>query len=215
MDDNTFDPKPNQSLEDQYGERWHQEQRRQQFDIIRVKNPTTVVVKRITYELPSEDFYVKYDTNQFQRIPANSFMDIPRNRADRYVEHMKDKIVNYVNKKLHDDYIAERDKKGLPRFTDKATENKETYETQDYPKSNDAEVIDEIFPQLWFGVVNLAGRDVPPDAQAKPEDNLKTGTQRALDKLKNLRVNEDIKPTEPDFAQLNDQLSATEVTKNE
>lgn len=212
-------------------EAWHNEQKRKQYDIIRIKNPSTITVKGIDYELPAEDFYIEYDTNQYQRIPANSIRDIPRFRADRYVEHMKDKIINYVNQKLHDDFLAERDRKGLPRFVDKATENRETYETQDYPKTNDPEVIAEIFNQIWLGLVNKAGNDLPPDmAQRSPELNVKPISQQILDKLRNKTVApEDISyPVQPEevkrapaveplrptgFSQMSDQLDAADVSK--
>lgn len=131
-------------------EAWHTEQRRKQFDIIRVKNPT------------DEDFFVEYDTNQFQKIPANSEKDVPRHIAVRYLTHKTDTIINTMSQDKHDAELAERNKKGQPSFKNKYDENVETYERSDYPKLNDAKLRAEIMDQLWVGVVLESGRDVPP-----------------------------------------------------
>ena len=144
-------------------EAWHNEQKRKQYDIIRVASPKSITLKGVTYDLPNEPFLLEYDTNQYQRIEFDSEVDIPYYMARGYVEHKKDDIINFITKKMHDEYLAERDKKGLPRYTDKFTENKETYETQDYPKSNDVAVVTELYDQLWLGMVHEFGKDRPTD----------------------------------------------------
>lgn len=203
-------------------EAWHAEQLRKQYDIIRVSNPTAITIKSIVYPLPQVDFYVKYDVGKFQKIPYNSTMDIPRFRAIRYVEHKKDEIVNFIAKKMHDEFIAERDRKGLPRFVDKATENKETYETQSYPKTDDPELINEVFNQLWVGLVNRAASDTPPDQPNQGPIDLSTTAQKAIDNLESKVVPEDQRPpeaTQPNFedkpispfAQMNQKLTPEEV----
>lgn len=133
-------------------EAWHNEQRRKQYDIIRVKNPT------------NQDFYVMYDVNQYQKIPANSTLDVPRYIAIRYVQHQKDNIINAMIKKKHDDHMAERAAKGMPNFKSKWEENEETYSSADYPKTNDPELMAQIMDELWVGLVHEFGRDVPPQA---------------------------------------------------
>lgn len=203
-------------------EAWHQEQGRKQYDIIRVANPTHGTVKGKEYTFPLEDFFVQYDVQQYQKIPANSQRDIPRFRAERYVEHMKDKWVNFVAQKMHDDYLADRDAKGLPRYTDKATENKETYETEPYPKTNDPQLIAEIYNQLWIGLVNKAGSDTPPDVGPRAGEVDQTPVARkVLDSLSNKIISESdspqtvsevvAPPTSP-FASMNQKLAAEEVT---
>lgn len=159
-------------------EAWHTEQKRKMYDIIRVKNPT------------NEDFYVEYDTNQHQRIPANSTIDIPHYIAIRYVNHMKDHLIHREAQEMHDTQLAERDKKGLPRYTDKYTENKETYETTPYPKTNDPIKIGEIYDELWVGMVYEFGRDKLPTSQdpRSGEVNITPVEQQALEALSKRRV---------------------------
>lgn len=158
-------------------EAWHTEQRRKQYDIIRVKNPT------------SEDFFVEYDTNQHQRIPANSTIDIPRYIATRYVEHMKDQIIHSRAQKMHDDFIAERRKKGFPDYKDKATENAETYETSVYPKTNDPKLIAEIFSDLWVGIVYEFGHDkLPTNSVSNTQVDMTSASQKVLNEIGNKRV---------------------------
>lgn len=140
-------PKPRSLVE----EAWHIEQNRKKFDIYRVSNPT------------NEDFYVEYDTNQHQRIPARSTTDVPHYIAIRYVQRMKDHLINLEAQQMHDTYLKERDEKGLPRYTDKYTENKETYETNPYPKTNDPIKIAAIYDKLWLGLVYEFGRDQLPN----------------------------------------------------
>lgn len=219
-------------------EGWHNEQNRKKYDIIRVENPTQATVKGESYPLPQKDFYVEYDTNQYQKIPFGGTIDIPRYIAIRYVEHKKDDIVNYVTKKLHDDFLIERDKKGFARYTDKATENKETYETDSYPKNNDPVVIAEVYEQLWVGLVHEFGRDIPPTNMdmRSGEVDLTPVSQKVLDTLNKRRVEPADNPmsqfhatytpapaaqspaasipTQPSgFAAMNQKLSAEEITQ--
>lgn len=220
-------------------EAWHQEQRRKSFDIIRVKNITTATLFGITYELPVKDFYIMYDTNQYQKIPAGSTFDLTYSRAKLFVEHKKDEIVNFIVKKMHDEFLEERSRKGMPSYTDKYVENKETYETQSYPKTNDLAVIEELYGQLWVGLVLSAGRDLPPPELLDPrsgEIDMKSNSAKVLEKLATKKVPESqlspqdstIRQTPPPipmmpppppappainaFAQMNDQLSAADVT---
>lgn len=179
MDDNSLNQafggaQPQSVIE----EKWHQAMERKKYDIIRVKNPT------------AKDFYVMYDTNQYQKVAANSTIDIPRYIATRYVEHMKDEIVNARTQKMHDDYLAQRDAKGLPRYTDKATENKETYETDSYPKTDDPKVIAEIYDTLWVGLVYEFGRDMPPSNldPRSGEVDVTPVSMKVLDTLNTKRV---------------------------
>lgn len=203
-------------------EAWHREQHRKQYDIIRVANPIKGTIRGIEYDFPNEDYYIQYDVNQFQKIPANSTRDVPRNRAELYVSHMKDTWVNFVTQKMHDDFIADRDRRGLPRYTDKATENAETYETQSYPKTNDESVIAEIYNQLWVGLVNKAGSDVPPELGPRAGEVDQTPTaQRILESLSNKivsdtppTVTEVTPPSVSPFATINRSLSAEEVTND-
>lgn len=216
MDDNLTQafggPQPKTSVE----EAWHREQERKKYDIIRVSNPTP------------KDFYVKYDTGRYQKIAANSTADIPRYMAIRYLTHMKDQILHEEAERMHDEYIAERDAKGLPRYTDKATENKETYETQAYPKTNDPVLIQKVFSQLWVGLVYEFGRDIPPEqSQNDPrsgEVDLTPPEIRIMEKLDNKRIDFEQSPvgefqsSEPPavsvsspFSKLNEALTPGEI----
>lgn len=216
-------------------EKWHQAQKRKQYNIVRVKNISKFICKGTEYIFLPKDFYVEYDVNQHQRIAADTTIDIPFYIAIRYLEHKKDEMVNQVNQKLHDDYLAERDRKGLPRYVDKATENKDTYETDPYPKSNDPKVIEELFGQLYVGLVHAFGLDTPP-----ANDNSRTGevdltpiSQKVFEGLSNRRVDPADSPaaqfqstpiptmtppppvgyTAPSgFSAMNEKLSAEEIT---
>lgn len=188
MDTDIFGERPKTPVE----EAWHNEQRRKEYDVIRVSNPATITVKGVTYNLPPKDFYIMYDTNQHQKVPFNSTIDVPRPRAERYIKHKKDEIVNFINQKMHDEYLADRDQKGLPRYTDKHTENKETYETQQYPKTDDEAIIAEIYDQLWLGITIIAGRDIPPVTDTDPrsgEVDMKPKEVKALDVLNKKIIN--------------------------
>jgi len=207
-------------------EAWHNEQRRKSFDIIRVKNPT------------NEDFYIEYDTNQYQKVPANATIDIPRHMAVRYIVHMKDKIINGRAQKMHDDYLKEREAKGLARYTNKYEENKETYETAPYPKTDDPKLIKELFDELWVGVVNEAGKDRLPQVvdSRSGEVDMRSAETQVMDTLANKRVamtdmppmQVNQVPTPPEqpviqdmqarvspFSAMNERLSADEITANE
>ena len=237
MDDLPFG---NSNLKTPLQEAWHNAQKRKQYNIIRVKYPTSATVNSIVYELPNDDFYVEYDTNQHQRISYNTTIDIPYYIAIRYVEGMKDKIVNFVTQKMHDEYIADRDKKGLPRYTDKSTENKETYETQAYPKTNDEKIIAELYDQLWLGLVHVFGMDTPPQREnsRSGEVDLTPVSMRTIESMSQKKVEattqspfqqvqgvpftppimtptQSIPPKPSGFSQMNEALSASEVTKNE
>lgn len=153
MDDTAFSPSNNtvgysnsQSLKE---EAWHREMRRRSNDVIRVSNPT------------NEDFVVQWDYN-YHRIPANSTADVPRYIATKYCRDMKDKIINDQNQKKHDEELKERRKSGFPDFKNKYEENQETYERQDYVRTNNYTVSAEIYDKLWVGVVYEFGKDLPP-----------------------------------------------------
>lgn len=206
-------------------EAWHNSQKRKQYDTIRVKNPT------------DEDFYVMYDTNQYQRVPKQATIDVPFHIAVRYVQHMKDKIINDRAKKMHDDFLLERQKKGLPMYTDKAVENNETYMLSTFPKTNDPKLIKEIYSDLWVGTVAFYGRDLPPEQvdTRSGEVDLTPVDTKVLDSLRDRRVDMGNTPhTAPEvnpppyitntyvppqvsspFADMNDKLDASEITNNE
>lgn len=225
MDEDMFGSRPQTQVE----EAWHNEQRRKQYDIIRIKNPT------------SEDFFVMYDVNQYQKVPANTTLDVPRYIATRFITHMKDKIINDMATKMHDEVMADRDKKGFPAFKDKAAENAETYLSANFPKTDDLVLSQKVIGDLWIGIVHEFGRDVPPTNPADPrggEVDLKPQEMKILDSLEKRRVAPDeasqgafkVTPTAPPapstppqsitpekspFASLNEQLSEEEVTSAE
>lgn len=167
-------------------EAWHIEQERKKYDIIRVKNPT------------NQDFYVMYDLNQHQKIPANSTVDIPRYIATRYITHMKDNIVNVTVKQMHDRDMAERKEKGMTTFKSKWEENEETYLTAEYPKTNDPTVMEKIIGDLWIGLVYEFGRDIPPsDIDPRSgEVDLTPPEMKILEGLEKRRVAPEDRPTE-------------------
>lgn len=163
-------------------EAWHAEQRRRQYDIIRVSNPL------------NEDFFVEYDTNQFQKIPAGTTRDIPRYIAERYCKHMTNKIIHDMSQRMHDDTVKERAAKGFPAYKSKFEENEETYNAADYPKTNDPKIADPIWNQLWVGLVSEVGRDVPPEIATKysNEINRDPFDVQQLKRLQNKRVDDTV-----------------------
>ncbi len=201
-------------------EAWHREQNRRKYDIIRVKNPT-----------PS-DFYVEYDTNQHQRFPANSTVDVPRYIAERYITHMKDHIIHTMAQEKHDKEMLERRKKGLPEFQSKYDEQHMTYEAANYPKTNDIALITPIIEELWVGLVYEFGKDrLPQEVDPRSgEVSLEPLEKQLIDKMRNKRVdagNIEATPTSfvpmatptnvvapaptVDFSSLNEKLDAREV----
>lgn len=164
-------------------EAWHTEQRRRQYDIIRVLNPL------------NEDFFVEYDTNQYQRVPAGATRDVPRYIAERFCKHLTDKIIHDMSQKMHDDALKERTAKGFPNFKSKFEENEETYNAADYPKTNDPKIATPIWNQLWVGLVSEVGRDLPPEvAQKNDEINKDPFDQEMLKALQNKRVDDTTSP---------------------
>ena len=208
-------------------EAWHQEQERKKYDIIRVANPT------------DKDFYVKYDTGRFQKIPAQSTIDVPRYIAVRYVAHQKDAIIHWMAQEQHDKYIKEREEKGLPRYKSKYEENEETYNSAEYPKTNDPKLMQEVMDKLWIGLVYEFGRDVPPSSidPRSGEVDLKPAEVKIMEQMDKRRVDTSgeapqvyqaapismpsIPVNEPEstppssFSKLNDALSANDITANE
>lgn len=189
-------------------EAWHNEQRRKQYDIIRVHNPT------------SQDFFVMYDVNQYQKIPANSTIDVPRYIAIRYLTHMKDHIINQQAQTKHDEHLKMRREKGFPDFKSKYEENEETYNAGDYPKTNDPKLMADVMDGLWIGLVHEFGRDLPPE-HLNPrtgEVDLTPPETKIIDNLDKRRA-----PAQPiaaapittSFRQMNQRLSPEEVTSNE
>lgn len=157
-------------------EAWHTEQRRRQYDIIRVKNPT------------DSDFYVEYDTNQHQRVPANSTLDMPRYIAERYCKHMTDKIIHGIAQQMHDDVIKERNAKGFPPYKHKSEENEDTYLSANFPKTNDPKVAQPIWDKLWVGLVTEVGRDRPPEDHRYDEVKRDLFEVQMLKQLQDKRV---------------------------
>lgn len=201
-------------------EAWHNEQRRKQYDIIRVNNPT------------NEDFYVMYDVNQYQKVPANSKIDVPRYIATRYITHMKDRIINAMIADKHQKDMEERDKKGFPGYKSKWEENQETYMSSSYPKTDDPKLMTDVIDGLWVGLVYEFGRDIPPE-NVNPrsgEVDLTPPEMRILENLDKRRVDPSDTPvrtyqptyTPPpsqvpvappsSFSQMNERLSASDVT---
>lgn len=238
MDDvnEIFGTKPQSAVE----EAWHREQNRKQFDIIRVKSPTSVTVKGVSYDLnlmpqAMKDHYIMYDIEQYQKVPFGSTIDIPYPRAMLYVKHRKDTIVNYINAKMHDEFIANRRKKGFPDYKDKAEENHETYETQEYPKGNDEELIAELYDQMWMGMTIRAAQDRPPnlDNPRAGEMDMRPNEIRVMESLsrKVVDTSKDPSPfvnpqgtsappipgqqTTNPFAQMNRQLTPEEITNEQ
>ncbi len=220
-----------------FDEAWHREQHRREFDIIRIFSPRQATVKGVLYELPSQDLYIMYDINQYQKVPFGATMDVPRPRAMWFVKHRKDEILNFVNQKMHDEFIENRRKKGFPDYADKSVENKETYESAAYPKTNDPQVVAELYNQLWLGLVIKAASDTPPAQDPRSgEVNLKPVDTQAFDDLQNkvvepssMAVMNEPKyvaqadytpremPVEPPqtspFAAMNEKLDVNDVTK--
>lgn len=174
--DDIFGQRPKTPFE----EAWHAEQERKKYDIIRVKNPT------------NQDSYVKYDINRFQKIPANSTMDVPRYIAIRYVIHMKDTIIHAMSQKKHDDTMAERRVKGFPEYKTKWEENQETYMSDSYPKTNNEALMSQVMGELWVGLVYEFGRDVPPAGDPRAgEVDLTPVATKIMDSFDKRRVEPD------------------------
>lgn len=203
-------------------EAWHAEQERKKYDIIRVKNPT------------NQDFYVKYDTGRYQKIPANSTVDVPRYIATRYITHQKDAIIHAMSQTKHDEYMKEREAKGLPRYKSKWEENEETYSSSEYPKTNDDKLMEQVISDLWVGLVYEFGRDVPPQSMdpRAGEVNLTPQDVRIMEKFEKRKVDPNEQPShtfaatpipapsvtppppapESNFSKLSEALSPAEIT---
>lgn len=206
-------------------EAWHNEQRRKQFDVIRVANPT------------NKPFYFEYDTNQFKRVEANSTLDIPRYMAVRYVKHMKDKIINDMIQEKHDKEIEERKAKGFPGFKSKWEENEETYSNSSYPKTDDPELMTQVMDNLWVGIVYEFRQDQLPEEldPRRGEVDMKPSEVKIMDNLNSKRVAptqqsvthqqapsfvpqsmpQPQQPYQSGFSRMNESLSSDEVTINE
>ncbi len=183
---------------------WHQEMKRQEYDVVRIKNPRIVTVQGKLYDLPAfktisftPDVWIMYDVGQYQKVPYGAVIDVPRARARLFATHRKDEIVNFVTQKMHDEFIDQRRLKGFPEYTDKAIENKETYESAAYPKTNDPQIISEIFDQLILGITVRATQDTPPP-EIDPhsgEVDLKPADAKGFDQIASRMVDNNETPT--------------------
>lgn len=204
-------------------EMWHTEQKRKQYDIIRVKNPT------------SEDFFVEYDINQHQRFPAAATSDVPRYMAERFVKHMANKIIHAAAQKKHDEFLAERRSKGLPEFAHKSEENEATYLRNDYPKTTDVKILAPLIDELWVGLVYEFGKDkIPQTVDSRSGETRMTPIEtQILEKIQGKRVSvAEMPTTKPvieapytvpvpefenpsfDFSSLNQKISVSDVTND-
>lgn len=206
--DDIFGQKPKSPRE----EAWHQQQRQQTYDIVRIKNPT------------NKDFYIRYDTNQYQKVPANSTLDVPRYKARWYIKHMKDEIINTMIQEKHDAEIADRKKKGFPDYKSKWEENQETYVSESYPKTDDPKLMRDIISELWVGLVLENKSDAPPTGAPTTQIDLSSSESKILESFENRRITDEVRtvvsPAVPredasPFAQMNDKLDATDVTADE
>lgn len=199
MDPDAIDPRASQ-----FSELWHANQKRRSYDIIRVYNPT------------NEDFHVQYDVNLYQKIAAKTTTDVPRFIADRYAYHMFVKIVNDEAKRMHDEDLKKRDVEGKPRYSDKYVENLETYNTQSYPKTNDNELKDKIYPTLILGLVSKVGMDRPPGIDQKGSSLFEGDDLIRVENLMNKRIDEvEQKPlVTTDFSGLSKKLNVDDVTND-
>ena len=165
--------KPRTSAE----EIFHRELERRSFDVIRVKNPD------------NKDFFVDWD-HRYHRVPANGTADLPRYIAVHYIRNKSVDIVNKLAQKMHDEFITDRRKKGLPEYQDKNIENNETYMTQQYPKTNDRELMTKIYSELWLGLVYEFGKDnpLPQQKATEYENDITPLEEKILRELGNRKV---------------------------
>lgn len=213
MDDDIYGQRPKTPLE----EAWHKRQNQKTYDIIRIKNPT------------NKDFYIRYDTNQYQRVPANATLDVPRFKAEWYIKHMKDQMINEMSQQKHDDEMKERQMKGYPAYKSKWEENQETYVSAAYPKTDDSKLMTEIISDLWIGLVLENKTDQAPEAPQPTQLNLEAKESKILESFQNRRVTDEVRtvispeppivaatppvmPTPSPFAAMNEKLDASEVT---
>ena len=165
-------------------EMFHRELERRSLDIIRVKNPDTF------------DFFVEWD-KRYWRVPANETADLQRYLAVKYCRDKFVDIVNRLAKKMHDDTLKDREKKGLPVYRDKYTENWETYMTGSFPTTSDDALRAKVYQELWLGLVVEFGKDNPPPIQYNPkegETDLTPIEQKILMTLESKKVEINTKP---------------------
>lgn len=192
------------------GEAWHREQYRRSLDVIRVKNPT------------QKDFFIEWD-HRFHKVPAQGTADVYRFLATNYCRDMKDKIINEMAQKLHDESIADRAKKGLPAFNNKYEENYATYMTDPFPKTNDWNLAGKIYADLWVGLVSEWGKDDPREVNPRAgEVDLKPEETKLLESLQSKRVSSSPMPVhgetqvpEPSFSfsSMKQQVNKEELEK--
>jgi hypothetical protein len=137
-------------------ELYHRELQRKSFDIIRVKNPDNT------------DFYFDWD-KRYYHVPANGTADIMRYLAITYCRNKAIDTINKTAEKMHKAEIEDRQRKGLPAYQSKYDENKETYASARYPKTNDRELLAKLYSEYWVGLVSEYGKDMPPDMRQEPE----------------------------------------------
>lgn len=180
-------------------EAYHRELQRRSLDIIRVKNPDNV------------DFHFDWD-RRWYIVPANGTADIMRYLAVTYCRNKAIDTINKTTDKLHAKDLEERRSKGMPDFQSKYEENKETYQSAKYPKTNDKELLTKLYSEYWVGLVSEYGKDTPPD-QSEPSQgfDMTPLELKIIKEMENRRVDltqEEPKPaTEPVFNQKFDDVA--------
>lgn len=189
--DDPFNPRSqNQAMANDL---WHAEMARKSQDTIRVLNPLSVKVYGKDFNLPAiprkeyspsfasnGDYFITWEQGRF-RVPFGGTNDIQRYIADKYTREMTTFIINYYGR-VTGEKILERVGKERPEILlDKYLENNAVWDK--VPRTDDEQLLLEIYPQIQLGLVHRHGMDRPDDEQGAPAADLKTSHEKALEAL--------------------------------
>lgn len=156
---------PEQIAQNKAGDAYKRELERHSKDIVMVHNPL------------DKDYVCVWD--KFKHVVPNCNRDIGFGKgnnelqfyiARKYFNEMKDIMINMSNQKIAEKRIEAKEKSGA-NFE---TKWHEQVVWNNLPRTNDRKVVDNLFEQLWLGIVREFGMDVEenstPMADYKSEE---------------------------------------------
>ena len=180
-DDPFATPTPEQNKQALIGEQWKVEMQRRSQDTIRVANPRIIIIKGQEFEYPHGDYFVQWEQGR-HRVPIDGTLDTVRYIATTYCREMFVNIINYYGEIKGQELLNRVGKEKPDVLLDKYLENKSVWDKM--PRTDDKALMEEIWQQLWIGVVHKFGLDSPESTDPRAgEVDFKTSEEKILENL--------------------------------
>lgn len=167
-------------------ENWKREEYRKSMDTWLVYNPTDkdyfVIWDRIPHLIPNKDKDVGFGRGQAE---LSKFL------AEKYMNEMKDILINLENERKLKEKLEDRSKKGMQELT---PYEKNVQLVEFLPRTSDETQILEKYGILFKGVVREFGlyENMPMEGSSKPD--IRTPEEKALESLMNKKAVRETSP---------------------